>query len=188
MNIEQSHATKIRLTELERLDPITVYLEDFEHGKGKITVECYGKSWSAYWGAMGDTIAGFFAKAPKEYIAGNFGVHVSTRPDFDALEVIMKKRAVELRREGYISKRSARGIYETSVDGWEQHAPEFTYAPWTNPDTLEIDDDDYELATDGIDVPEMECHKYAYVCRIIRAVQEALEEINSTNSGKVSNE
>lgn len=44
------------------LDPVSVFLEDFESGKGKITIECYGKYWSAYWGAMGErTISEFFS-------------------------------------------------------------------------------------------------------------------------------
>ena len=71
MKIEKSEVTKLTLTELKNLDLVNVFLEDYEHGKGKITIECYGKAWSAYWGGMGDrTISKFFCSANNGYIIG----------------------------------------------------------------------------------------------------------------------
>ncbi len=52
MKIETSTVTKLTITEVARLDPITVILEDIEPRKGKIIIECYGKSWSSYWGGL----------------------------------------------------------------------------------------------------------------------------------------
>ncbi len=72
MKIEQSMTKKLVLTNLERLDPVTVFIEDFEPGKGRITMCCYGQSWTSYWGGMsGDDIATFFCRAPDDYLVDN---------------------------------------------------------------------------------------------------------------------
>lgn len=34
------------------LDPIRVVTEDFGAGQGSMTITCYGRAWTAYWGAM----------------------------------------------------------------------------------------------------------------------------------------
>ena len=39
MKIEETRVRKVRLSELEQLDPIDIILEDIELGKGKITIE-----------------------------------------------------------------------------------------------------------------------------------------------------
>lgn len=60
LNVERSTVTKLVITGAPSLDPITVFLEDLAPKRGKITVSCWGKSWTAYWGGMwdGHTIAG----------------------------------------------------------------------------------------------------------------------------------
>ncbi len=45
MRIEQSTVTKLTLTEIDGLDPVTVILENHAPGKGKIIIECYGEVW-----------------------------------------------------------------------------------------------------------------------------------------------
>lgn len=72
MQVETSTVTKLLITGAEGLDPISVYLEDFEPCKGKITVSCYDKTWHAYWGGMWDglTIGQFFCKLHDAYIIG----------------------------------------------------------------------------------------------------------------------
>ena len=73
MKIETSTVMSLKISEVERLDLINVFLEDMNKGKGRIIVECYGKVWTMYWGAMGDrTIKQFFIEAPIEYIVEKF--------------------------------------------------------------------------------------------------------------------
>ena len=53
------------------LDPILVLLQDFELGKGRLIVECFGSAWSIYWGGMGEkTLRQFIVGADTNYIAG----------------------------------------------------------------------------------------------------------------------
>ncbi|WP_274643372.1 hypothetical protein [Pseudomonas serbica] len=61
LKVERSTVTKLVITGAPRLDPITVFLEDFgrrdcptesnpnyQTAPGKITINCWDKSWNAY--------------------------------------------------------------------------------------------------------------------------------------------
>src|SRR5690606_20733320 len=79
MKVAMIHTTTYKLTDLDRLDPVTVYTENHEPGKGKITIECYGKSWSSYWGSMsGDTVEAFFCRCDEHYLAGNLAPNIDS--------------------------------------------------------------------------------------------------------------
>lgn len=74
MIVKQSTVTRLEITEAPRLDPIRVYVEDYEPGKGRITISCYDAAWVGYWCGMGgDGIAEFFKRCDAEYLAGNLG-------------------------------------------------------------------------------------------------------------------
>lgn len=74
MEIVKSNVRRIEIFNLPRLDPIRVYLEDYDPGKGRITISCYDAAWVGYWGAMGGrTISQFFIDCNAEYLAGNLG-------------------------------------------------------------------------------------------------------------------
>jgi hypothetical protein len=78
MIIKQSTITRLEITEAPSLDPIRVYVEDYEPGKGRITISCYDAAWVGYWGAMGkENIAQFFTSCDAEYLAGNLGCAAS---------------------------------------------------------------------------------------------------------------
>lgn len=79
MKIKISTVIKLLLTDLDRLDPVTVIAENFEPGQGKITIECYGKPWSAYWGSMGtSTIHEFICSADNGYLIGKLSPNLSS--------------------------------------------------------------------------------------------------------------
>lgn len=72
MKIEQSTVKKIHLTDINsthKLDPVTVLIEDFKPGQGKVIIECYGKAWCIYWSSTGDTISEFFQRCDEHYLA-----------------------------------------------------------------------------------------------------------------------
>jgi hypothetical protein len=70
MNITSSTVTKLVITGAPNLDPITVYAEDIGPRQGKIVIECWGKSWSGYWGGMGDCmLAEFFCSCSVDYLS-----------------------------------------------------------------------------------------------------------------------
>lgn len=60
----------IRIEGAPALDPVTVFFEDFEPHTGRVTVVCYGESWTAFFGSMHDeTIRDFVKCAPVSYLA-----------------------------------------------------------------------------------------------------------------------
>ncbi len=54
------------------LDPVTAFLQDFGPGRGQLTLVCWGRAWSHYWGAMGAglNLRGFLLRADTGYIVG----------------------------------------------------------------------------------------------------------------------
>lgn len=60
----------LEIPEQSGLDSIRVYFDDRGHGKGYITITCYGCAWNSWWGAMGDrTPQQFFAECDNDYLA-----------------------------------------------------------------------------------------------------------------------
>lgn len=52
-----------------RLDPIRAYFDDIGPGYGQLTLVCYGKAWSAYFGGTGaDSVQDFVMKVSKDYL------------------------------------------------------------------------------------------------------------------------
>lgn len=68
----QFHRPKVEsftLTEMEGLDPISVYITNYAPGKGKITIDCFGNAWTAAWGAMGGlTVQEFLIESDNDYL------------------------------------------------------------------------------------------------------------------------
>lgn len=82
MIIKQTTVTRLEITEAPKLDPIRVYVEDYESGKGRIVINCYDAAWAGYWGGMsGRTISKFFTDCDAEYLAGNLGCAAALRND-----------------------------------------------------------------------------------------------------------
>jgi hypothetical protein len=73
LHITEKLVTMIDIEGADRLDPISVVLENFEPGKGRVTIRCYAQSWAlnAYWGAMsGKSVEEFIMDCHPEYVMG----------------------------------------------------------------------------------------------------------------------
>jgi len=178
MKIEKSTVTKLKLTDLDRLDPITIFIEDYELGKGKITFECFGKSWSYFWGGMGGrNVAEFFLSCNTAYLVNCLWDHSqpTTELDYDGLVLSIRKRVVELRREGMIESLSARELY--NIEDWSSYAPQHCYDTWACPDFVDESDfaDMYFLHEH--DIPEKSTSDYCYLARIVEAISAAFNLI-----------
>lgn len=72
MKIEKRSADIFTIIDPPALDPITVFLENFEPGKGRVTIVCYGRAWTSFWGAIsGKRIEEFLLTCESDYIADN---------------------------------------------------------------------------------------------------------------------
>jgi hypothetical protein len=69
-------AVVTRITDVPRLDPITVITRDVGANAGQIIIECYGKAWSAYWAAMPEPgVRQFIVEADLGYIVNRLMNH-----------------------------------------------------------------------------------------------------------------
>jgi len=168
MKIETTTVTKLLLTDLDALDPVTVIVENYEPGKGKIIIECYGQSWSNYWGAMsGMTIQKFFRSANAGYLAEKLAPSLSSTVPDDGEALIEAARAQVklLYNDLDIEKHEAEELIHRIDD-------ELHYGIYENQELLsEIFGDEW-----WYQVPEKSNYEYDYLCRIIEAVREAFRE------------
>jgi hypothetical protein len=82
MTTTENHVRHLNINDIPMLDPIDVFLEDLGPGRGRITMQCYGDAWTAYFGAMGNsTIHVFIALASTDYLSSKFlgGNHKRTK-------------------------------------------------------------------------------------------------------------
>jgi len=176
MKIDKQNITKIKLTELKALDPVTVFIEDHEAGKGELTFKCYGKSWSYYWGGMGcNSVIEFFLSCNDDYIANCMWDHSKSQTEFDSdkLGLLVKAQIISYRRDNCIEKDFAREMFD--VDSWEEYMPQHSYDDWHCP--MFCDEDFFkefgESCLNNIDIPRCASSDYKYLLRIVAAIREA---------------
>lgn len=187
MKVERSnavvHLTISDIMQSHRLDPIRVTLDDIEPGRGRITIECYGRAWASYWGAMGDQgIAQFFASCDNHYLIKNLAPGLnSTRFSGEALEKFASKTICLRRRwrdrntrinHDSLDREQARDLFDETYDlrncGSQQSC-------WDHSELLtKIFGLEWWCALG----PESEepNPEYDYLARICNAVREALQQ------------
>ncbi|MBC3209324.1 hypothetical protein HU755_21200 [Pseudomonas sp. SWRI111] len=177
--VERSTVTKLVITGAPSLDPITVLLEDLTPKRGKITVSCWGKNWTAYWGGMwdGHTIAQFFCELNASYIIGYFDQTIRSRQfSGDALaneaqHLVLKER----HRFGYTSDE-AREMFDAAEDLRESPSVDHLHGAHSELMTKLFGDEWWHMTSDATE-PNPD---YAYLERIILAVQQALRQEQKT--------
>lgn len=172
MNIQRSTAVKLVISDVPRLDPITVFLEDLAPREGKATISCYGQSWSAWWGGMGDrSIKDFILSCDEHYLANNFGRGISldhTIADVEGIADHARHHIANRRKDRDIDADEARELFDKCER--LEHL--------TQVETLHAGYSDVMHDIFGPDwwfnLPEKPNPEYEYLCRIINAVKEAL--------------
>ena len=171
MEVSTSTVNKLQLTAVEDLDPISIYLEDFEplvrrdksvSNAGKITIECFGKSWSAYWGGMGaKNVSEFFTGAEVCYLVNclDRGISSTVNAEGEELQSALRASICEYRKSESYTKSEARALFDR------------------------VDDDVYDIHCDSdlfsdvigcewwTDFPQVENQKYVYLYLLVEAVQ-----------------
>lgn len=172
MKIETSKVTRLRLTELSSLDPVEVIADNIAENKGKVTITCFGKSWTAYWGGTGrDSVEEFFCSASNDYLIGCLSPMLDSRiADKDADGEFIKREILRARKNSELTRGEAASLW-SDVD---------CYRP--NRDSI-INGMPRELAffmgeeAWYLDWPTEENHEYTYLSRICDAVKAAYQQM-----------
>ncbi|HEN3282356.1 TPA: hypothetical protein U5D21_004277 [Yersinia enterocolitica] len=171
MKIESIQTVKICLSELECLDPVDIIVDDYELGKGKITIGCAGNAWTASWYAMSNrTVAQFIADCDSDYIIGCLSPQLDPCLDADneANVVFIKSVIIKLRRDKELSDTEARNAWEAaSISG--DIKGEVCNCSAHSPLQGLLGDDPYYA-----NWPSIENHHYAYLSRIVSVVKAGL--------------
>jgi len=122
MKWSESTVTKLLITDVESLDPVTVYIENYEQGKGKLTIEVYGESWSSYWGAMGGgSLEQFVLSCDNHYLAKNLAsLSALYEDDYESFIDACRKEVLRKRKDKECDKKKARELW----NGIDRISPE----------------------------------------------------------------
>ena len=175
LQIEHSVATKLVITGAPGLDPITVFLEDLAPCKGKITVNCWGKSWTAYWGGVWDglNIGQFFCVLNTSYIIGYFDQAMRSRQfSGDALANKAQTALLKDRRQGQLDQGEARELFDEAEVIREASSIHYL-AGAHYPLMKKLFGDEWRHFADDATEPNPD---YDYLERIILTVQQALRQ------------
>ena len=172
MKIESSKVTRLRLSELPSLDPVEVIADNIAEHKGKITITCFGKSWTAYWGSTGcDSVEEFFCSASNDYLIGCLSPMLDSRiADKDADGEFIKREILRARKNSELTKSEASSLWsdvdfyradrDSIINGSPRELAFFMgEEPWY------------------LDWPTAENHDYTYLSRICEAVKEAFKQM-----------
>ncbi|ABS45658.1 MULTISPECIES: hypothetical protein [Yersinia pseudotuberculosis complex] len=171
MKIETSQTVKICLTELECLDPVDIVVDDYALGKGKITIGCAGKAWTATWYAMSDrTVAQLITDCDSDYLIGCLSPQLDPCLDADneANVAFVKSEIIKLRRDRELSEMEARDAWEAASSSVEVKG-DVCHCSAHSPLQGVLGDDPYYA-----NWPSIKNHHYAYLSRIVTAVKAGL--------------
>jgi len=183
MKITQSTVNKIQISEIEHMDPVSVYFEDFGPGQGQAIIKCWNKSWTSFWGGCGDNgIMSFFMGCDKYYLVKNFMAGEDmTETDIEETIKSIKRKILSLRMETVINKKETRDFWDTFVVGdyesLESAFDIYEIREWVK-ENYEIDG--HHLFDDWTDLIETKLTSNAHWLRdrIIPTIQEALTELD----------
>lgn len=168
MKVAVSQTTQLVLTELESLDPITVYLENHEPGRGRITIQCFDASWTAAWGAMGGrSVEAFFISCDDHYLAKNLSsIRDEVMAEGEAMTNYVRGHIIKRRKWREFDKERARELWDAA------EGIEVTNSYCSNPGLmLDAVGDEWWYGLPMVENPD-----YTYLCRIIQAVRDGLRE------------
>jgi hypothetical protein len=166
MKVQKTTTATITIEGAAGLDPIRVFLEDIRPQRGRLTITCFSRAWTAAWGAMGSrSLAQFVEDCDVGYLAEYLADDMPEKIfDPDAVKTHAKRTLIEARRARMLSKLDARRLYGEISN--ELIGPD----PWERSVLL------HEIYGDERwnQLPEKANPDYVYLTRIIRAVKEGL--------------
>lgn len=159
--------------QFQKVDPVNVFIEDFGPGRGRITLECFGKAWSNAWPAMGDDrdMRTFFLQADNAYLIRKLLTSEEglTEPDYEGLVDAAKEEIIRRRKDRELDAETARQLFDET----------------NSLNVIDERDLDHDLmeriwATDYWFevIPDKESSAYCYLDKIVTAVKGGFRKLD----------
>ncbi|ENJ9863796.1 hypothetical protein AB2X26_004552 [Salmonella enterica] len=174
ITVEKINVLSFIITGAERLDPVRVMIENYELGKGRITITCYGKAWTGAWFAMGgDTVQEFIKRVSNDYLIGclDHQLESTVDDDNDANLLFVKTEIIKLRRQKEIDAYKAREMWDEAENAEDVKANCCDYVIGNELLNL-FGDDPWYAKWPSVPNPE-----YQYLDRVINAVRDGMAEM-----------
>ncbi|WP_149983306.1 hypothetical protein [Pseudoalteromonas rhizosphaerae] len=172
MKWTESTVTKLLIKDVDGLDPITVYIENYALGQGKLTIVICGESYSAHWNAMGsNTLEQFVLKSDNHYLSKNLVSRAKlSEPDYDGFIINIKKQLIEQRRRWGGTKTGIRELWNklSKIEPQEEY---FSRYRADHNILIEVAGDEWWHS-----IPEVDSSLYKYLCKILDALKACLSE------------
>ncbi len=197
MKVVEEFIRQIKITEVDGLDPVRVMIEEYSHGQAKVVIECYGQSWSSYWGSMGGDLKEFFTRTNVGYLVNCFDRGISsttgeldTHTMKESFVEEVRKYVIERVKDGYTQSPANRDVYDECIQvDLQSIAPKHPYDMWSF-EHYSMTEGSWEEVFSDTDffsewmenhVPDIyeTNHEYGYLCRIVSAVKEAITGVPS---------
>lgn len=174
ITIEKMDVISFTINGAERLDPVRVMIENYEPGKGRITVSCYGQAWTGAWFAMGgDSVQEFIKRVSNVYLIGCLDPRLESTvdDDNDANLIFVKSEIIKLRRQMEIDYSEARIMWDEAENADDVKANCCDFLVGDKLLAL-FGDDPWHAGWPSVPNP-----KYQYLDRILNAVRVGLVEM-----------
>lgn len=171
MKWTESTVTKLLIKDVDGLDPITVYIENYALGQGKLTIVIYGESYSAHWNAMGNnTLEQFVLKSDNHYLSKNLASLAKlSEPDYDGFITHAKKELIEQRKMWGGEKEGIRELWNKLNE--VEPSEDYFHNALNHQRLHEVAGDDWWHL-----IPEVDSTLYKYLCKILDALKACLSE------------
>lgn len=170
MKIEKLQTLTVKISNVAKLDLITVTFDDEGNGKGRLTVNCAETSLSCRWPAMGCSLVDFVDSCGEDYLISSMsGVseYVDSK-DTENFVKILQAEVIRLRKSKDIEQNEARRLFAEADD--------FSFDFNLNP-AHSIFGDAWHLQIPAIKNPE-----YIYQHRIIETVKLAVKQMKKNKA------
>ena len=171
MKWDESKVTKLLINDVDGLDPITAYIENYALGQGKLTLVIWGESYSSHWNAMGsNTLEQFVLKTDNHYLSKNLAsLKQLSSPDYDGFISNIKKQLIEQRRHWGGTKKGIRELWNKLNE--IEPSEEYFQNSFNHELLHEVAGDEWWHS-----IPEVDSTLYKYLCKILDALKACLSE------------